>query len=621
MLKFSKRLLFIIIKNLKIVFRSWTSILLLILGPMLLILILGFAFQGDELHDINMGVYSTDYKKIDPLLQELQTPEMTIHKFKTLDSCILAMNLSTTHLCVEFTQDFEYDVRTGNAGSGQIIFYYDNSRYNLIKYILDYLNEKVALTSQAITLEATQAIFSDVGDFVAKMQTAQQNLTQLRKEVQVMRLELLQLKVQLQQTQDAFEPKYLQIKGFQDKINKNQEILNDFIEAQENLNNITDDLENIQNQLDILTIFILDNEESFTDYTEEYNDRLSDFIDYVILIGAPIPIADLEKLYLNTTIYDDTLFTISDTQLLIDETIDAIQTTGSVATITSEQTLNLLDEIDNIVVELDNVHNLLNDSITYIDTTLPKLDQAIIEINKLAAEIDKTITQFSQFDESSAEQLVNPINTEFSPVLGDLEKIHLIFPILLVFVITFISILLSNMVVLNEIHNPAYFRNFLLPINNLVFIIGLYITNMIVIAIQLFVLLLVAYFNFHIDVFSIFPQLAFAMFLVTTVFVLIGMILGYIIPTRQSSVIMCTFLALGIFLFSDVIFPVEIMPELAAYLANLNPLLVGENLFRKIIFFHIPYSELGRELIVLGSFIALLAIATVLAYYKNKSRR
>ena len=33
-------------KNITIVFRSWTSILLLILGPMILIGIIGFAFSG-----------------------------------------------------------------------------------------------------------------------------------------------------------------------------------------------------------------------------------------------------------------------------------------------------------------------------------------------------------------------------------------------------------------------------------------------------------------------------------------------------------------------------------------------------------------------------------------------
>lgn len=588
MIKFSKRLLFIIIKNLKIVFRSWTSILLLILGPMILILILGFAFQGDELHDIRMGVYAKDYGMVDPLLKELQSPEVEIMKFRSQGACILAMNHSLTHLCVEFTPDFEYDLAKGEAGEGLIIFHYDNSRYNLIKFILDYMEERISITSEAITLEATQAIFSDVADFVLKMQAAQENMTYIKQEVQRMRLDLLQLRVQLEETQNDFQPKYEKIKYYQTQIHDNQENLQDFIDANEDLMDIVDELELVNEGLDNLTGFL------------EIN---------LYVIPALTPV------------FNESLTQINNVQGTINKTIEAIYETGSVANLTAEQTMEMLNEIDSIVAELDAVSELLNDSIAFIDATLPKLDMAVDEINKAADEIDEAIEQFSQFDEEKAEQLVHPIKSEFSPVLGDLPKIHLIFPILLVFVITFIAILLSNMVVLNETHSPAYFRNFLLPINNLAFILGLYITNIIVIAIQVFVLLLVAYMNFHIDVFSIFPQLAFAIFLVTTVFVFTGMIIGYLIRARQSSIIICTFLALAIFLFSDVIFPVEIMPPLAAFFANLNPLLVGENLFRKIIFFHISYGDLTWELMVLCSFIVVLAGITVAAYYKNKARR
>jgi len=314
----------------------------------------------------------------------------------------------------------------------------------------------------------------------------------------------------------------------------------------------------------------------------------------------------LDSLDSSQELANDAIAKINNTNMFIDSTIDDIE--------------ELKEELDLLIVDIDAVNDLINNSIKNINENIVKIDDAIIEIDRISIELNESIEQLSGIDQDQAEMLINPINAEFEPILGDLAKIYLIFPILLVFIITFISILLSNMVVLNEIHSPAFFRNFLVPINNLYYIVGLFITNMIVVLIQIAVLLLVSYFNFGIDIMSVFFSLMIAVLLVTTVFVLIGMFFAYLIRIKQTSILVCTFFALGVFLFSDVIFPVEIMPKTAAFFANLNPLLIGENIFRKIIFFDIGLLQQYGDIGILLVYIVLLFCGTVGAYYVNKKK-
>ncbi|PIN79415.1 hypothetical protein COV16_04270, partial [Candidatus Woesearchaeota archaeon CG10_big_fil_rev_8_21_14_0_10_34_8] len=185
----------------------------------------------------------------------------------------------------------------------------------------------------------------------------------------------------------------------------------------------------------------------------------------------------------------------------------------------------------------------------------------------------------------------------------------------------FISVMLSNMLVLNETHSPAYFRNFLLPINHFWFILGLFITTLVMIGMQLAVLLLVAYFSFGVVFTANTPVFFAAVLLSVIVFIEIGMIFGYIIKQRQTSLLTSLFFALILFFFSDIVFPLEIMPIEAAFFAQFSPLVVAEGLFREVLFFGhgIPEQIFGFGVLLL--YAVFFGILTVLAYYLNRSRR
>ncbi len=613
-----RRILFIVLKNLKIVFRSWTSILLLILGPMILILILGFAFNGDDLHDINMGVYAKDMQEIQPVLENIASDEVRVVMFKRLDFCIWSMNHSFVHLCAEFDENFNSDPASGEM-DGTITFYYDNSRYNLIRFILDYLKEKIDITSEEISLQASEQIINDVQEFVGLMVNTQKQLGELKTEAMIVRSDLVEMRDQLLTVKKQFDPRYEQIKELQGKLNDSIETLEALTFSEEDSEKMVNALTLLNGSLDTSYYYLNASYTEINDTIVLYNDAVDVLKSYVLNLSLPMTI-DLDKIKLNHSLLDRTLDSLDSSQELANDAIAKINNTNMFIDSTIDDIEELKEELDLLIVDIDAVNDLINNSIKNINENIVKIDDAIIEIDRISIELNESIEQLSGIDQDQAEMLINPINAEFEPILGDLAKIYLIFPILLVFIITFISILLSNMVVLNEIHSPAFFRNFLVPINNLYYIVGLFITNMIVVLIQIAVLLLVSYFNFGIDIMSVFFSLMIAVLLVTTVFVLIGMFFAYLIRIKQTSILVCTFFALGVFLFSDVIFPVEIMPKTAAFFANLNPLLIGENIFRKIIFFDIGLLQQYGDIGILLVYIVLLFCGTVGAYYVNKKK-
>jgi ABC-type polysaccharide/polyol phosphate export permease len=75
------------------------------------------------------------------------------------------------------------------------------------------------------------------------------------------------------------------------------------------------------------------------------------------------------------------------------------------------------------------------------------------------------------------------------------------------------------------------------------------------------------------------------------------------------------------FFFSDIIFPLEIMPKSAAFLAQFNPFVVAEDLFRQILFYGHDFHSFIFQFGILGLYIILFAVLVVVSYYGNRKRR
>ncbi|MFT7616223.1 MAG: hypothetical protein ACI8Y7_001052, partial [Candidatus Woesearchaeota archaeon] len=118
------------------------------------------------------------------------------------------------------------------------------------------------------------------------------------------------------------------------------------------------------------------------------------------------------------------------------------------------------------------------------------------------------------------------------PLIQKTATVYLLFPAILPILIIFISILFSNIIVLDEIYSSAQMRNFIMPIHDVFMLLGFYLTNVFVVVFQVSVLLVFAQFQLNIYVFANILSVGFVSMLLSSVFILLGMLLAYVTNSK-----------------------------------------------------------------------------------------
>ena len=543
MKKIIARIIYEIYKNLKLIFRNWSSLLLIILAPLILIILVGFSFSSDTLHSIKIGTITNggiDLSELNKNISEFGE----IVEYDDVKDCLIDMGFEKVHICLEFRGSFE--ARKGEIPTGEIQFYYDNTRQKLSLLLMNELKEYFGLTAERISLLSTQEIFSNVKDFVAFFNARINDIDRVKEKSEEIKEDLIERKSELIEVRDDFTPKYRLVKSMHSSISS---YANSFTQLSGSLIASLDNLKYTTNDL-----------------------RAG--------LGA-LPIND-SNLSLQVKIVD----------LAIAQLHKEIAATSNLANATAVEVNKIRTSLDSVIFELDSVDNLLNNEIERSDEYIELIDDSIDEIERTSTEAKEKMKEFSNLDPNLAEKLVKPITQSFRALILDIRDIQLTFPLLLATVIVFISILFSNIITLLEIHNKAYIRNILAPVDDLVYVIGIALTSFIIILFQIFILLVVAQFQFMVNVFVRLPNLLPPIIVMIFIFVFIGMILAYISKNVQSSILLATFVALGFFLFSNILNALEAMPKLAAYIAVLNPVVLVIRIFKKIIFFDISLVQI-----------------------------
>ncbi|MBS3122122.1 ABC transporter permease [Candidatus Woesearchaeota archaeon] len=543
-------LLSVILKNLKIVLRSPSSLLLLVIGPLILILLVGFALGGDKVHDINIGVVSksSDTQNIAAITSTLASEDVNIVVYQKLENCIFNLKLDNVQVCALFSDDFKTSRK--DTAAGKITFYYDNTRYNLASYLIEYIKSKIEITSEQITLEATTNILNNIEDAVGFMKEARATIDNFIEDIIKMRDDLAEAKVSLEKIKKEMDPVYEEALVLQQAYNENQQDINSTVTQLHDKKEILITSINVLNhQIEIVKKNL---------NSTFLSPKIKAIIETTPIISGLINTDNMTETFEQLEVLQKQM---NELKVLMEDYDALVQKTNN----------ELGGKINATVTMLEEMKIFIDTSIQKTDENIVILNNALIELNQIKEKLDENIAKFAGIDESQAKSLIKPINSKFEG-LKNLSKLNLVFPVILVFIIMFISILLSNINVLNEINSQSYFRNFLVPVREYIFVIGMYITNMIVIMFQVGILLLMANLKFNIEIRNVFLPLVLIIILITSIFTLLGMAIAYFIRNKQTSILVSTFTAMALFLFSDIIFPTEVMPE---YLTKELAILIG----------------------------------------------
>jgi len=555
------RLLFEIYKNLKLIFRNWSSLLLIVLAPFLLILLAGYSFSGEQLHDIKIGVHAQEDLDLGDLAKSV-SGFGEVFRYESADRCIRDMIDEKVHICLDIKGSLS--VKGGEIPSGEVVFYYDNTRKRISLLLMSEIKDYFGLTAEQISLISTQEIISSMQNLLVFINERIGDVDSVRNESEKIMSDLEIRKQRLIVLRDDFEPRYLVVKSVQADFNSNKRALDNQSES------------------------LLESLEGLRDIIAEIDQNISN------TTGLDLALLDLES---------------------------QIAGLESSANTTVEQANNISDSLNLAVAELDEIDLILNQEINMTAEYIILINNSVQRIDNISSEAKSKMSGLSEINPSLAGRIAKPITQSFKALVGEVKDIQLAFPILLSTVIIFISMIFSNIITSLEINNKAYTRNILAPVNDITYTAGLAVTNFLVVSFQVAVLLAVAQLNFGIEVTSHLGEIIPISVVLILIFVFIGMVLAYMSKTIQTSILSSTFLALAFFLFSDALNALEAMPQLASKIAVFNPVVIVNSMLRKVLFFDISISGLQAQAGLLIIYMAAAALLLVIvSKIKNKQR-
>jgi len=527
-------LLKIINKNFKLLIRSKSSALIIILGPLLVIFLVGVAFDNLNKFSLNIGTYSEEYSELsESFITKLEAQEFQVKKIDSIEDCTDQIKQGKLNICVVFPKGLVIEAEKSN----EIEFHVDNSKINLVWMVLETISSKLDERSSELSTDLTANLLNKIDLTKNELYGLKPTIVNLKTDNQLATDTIVATQT------DILDAKFGEVitkttnlkTGLLEKVTGAETTLN-IISRRVNGSNLTDDEVN------------------------SINVKINEVNTYLFGMKLRLGVAGSSP---NSE--------YGDVDKLLNE-VDAALRSG-------------------------------------LSSTKSKLSSLTEKINTVQSSVDTLYDQLSSIRITDAATIVNPITTVIKPVTTEKSNLNFLFPSLIVLVIMFISILLSNTLVMMEKHSPAYFRNFITPTKDIVFILATYLTNVLLVFLQLAIILGISFFFFKAQVLSAIPATVLILLLTITFFTFVGMIIGYLFTSEETSTLAAISIG-SIFLFlSNVILPLESMPSYVRNIAQFNPFVLGESLLRKAIIFQVQIPDLWFELVLLLAYSVVLFLA------------
>ena len=491
------KLIEIIKKNFRLLTRSKSSALIVLLGPLLLILLISMAFNTTSLYDIKIGTYSGAYSELsNDIVEKLNQDEFNVVMINSQDECINSIKSNDLHVCAVFPDNL------GVNSDESIQFYVDQSRMNLVYIIINSISTKVSVTSTELSTALTNTLLNSIN-------TADTKIGEMSGIVK-------QLSVDLE-------------------------------EVKENVGDVQTVLSDISNGTNVTSL----------------NDQ-----------------ADLLNL-----------------------------TGDAGGLVNSYRSL-----VNSILSETEDSNSSLNDAGL-------KLEAQIKNVKDVKNDLSKISNTFNSIEVKEVSKIVSPISTEVKPISSESTHFDYTFPALLVIVLLFSGLLVSSTMILEEKESKAFFRNFITPTPNFMFVIGNYLSNLLVVLSQVIVIFIVMYlFSKAMISQDMITNLIIIIVLTASVFILLGMLIGYLFKSGETANLAVISLACILLFFSNTILPLETLPLTIRSVAGYNPFIIGVDALKEILLFKAPLNAISTQFYILLAYIAVLVGLILMVRALSKRR-
>lgn len=541
-----------IIKNLKLLIRSKSSALVVLLAPLLIVLIIGIGFADFDEGGLTVGVHvSEPGELVDRFVDNLESNGNTLVYYDSSSSCVRGIQEGVILACISFPEGFSI----GNERS-ELTFFIDESRINLVYRLISSLSSSVGSEQVEISQEIT-------GSLLELIDRSADGFTQTISDIVSLRARANSISSNVNRASSDVGGLDISVSNF------------NFNPLRSGLSALDEDFSNLR----VRALDIVDSGEVLINNTVEGTGGRSDFI------------SDLNALKSSLSNTESTAENFEEFEELLENLISSF------------------GELRSQLQAAANVKSDVQSSLNAVSSGISNLDS---DLDQIKVRQENLLESINRLEFRSAETIAQPFTTNIEPVTASLGRLTYSFPYLLMLVIMFIGIMLSSTLVFMEKDSKAFFRNFTTPTRKIFFSSMTYFTSMIIILAQVFVILLVAYFYLDIPMLLNWQVSLVIILLSSTLFVLLGMLIGNFFNTNEA--ITMSNIAIGsVFMFlSNLILPLETLSDFIRSIAAYNPFVVSAEAMRGALLFEFDFVSLMSSIIYLVSVSLTLFILILL---------
>lgn len=552
-------------KNLKLLFRSKGSALVILLAPLIIVLVIAVSFSDTPDTSLNIGAYAPDSGELTQrFITNLNSTGNNVIMFKNDSECIQAIKETVVLACVVFPNNFVLE----NQKENEVLFYVDKSRENLVHRMIASLSVNVDVESSQVSKEITTQLLNILSETSTGIDASLDKIIGLKAKTQ-----------SASGVKSASEQKLtgLDTSGVNvdiDSILENAEALqSDFSSLRANSRSA------VTTGFAVITKHAPENISS----DKEWEDFQED------LTG-------------------------------LDSSVNRTNTSSSEFDILVEDVESAKEGVDALKAKLTKASETKTAVITDLQTLSSNLQNIATDLDAIKQKQELLKTNIASFKLTDADSIVNPVKITVEPVSSEQSKIAFSFPYLLMLIVLYVGLMLASTLVFIEKDSRALFRTFTLPVRGSFFIFQTYLTSLIVIIIQTFIALFAVQFALNITVFTNFGVTAVFLFLSISLFIILGMLIGHLFSTSEGMTMTTITIGAVLMFLSNLVLPLETLSELIQQIARFNPYVIASEGIRKAVLFNATFQTTYVDMIILFAYCLVAMLVTLLVKNVTSSR-
>ncbi|MCA9486204.1 ABC transporter permease [Candidatus Woesearchaeota archaeon] len=563
----------IIAKNWKIIFRNRIAFFLLLFGPILLLFLLGiFVLNSQENYLLKVGVSDESKNELSlNYITALRNASFLVLEYSSPEACQKDLRLGHVHVCFLVPPNLKIEGESGQ----KIKILIDSSKEEVSFLIENRFLELLREEHKKVQTLYADEIYTTLSSNTQAITVQQNNVTQALSSLTTLHKELVETRSSLEKIHSSFTPELFnstEIIDIEKEIESELSRSNALLSIK--IDNLGEEIENLKSELD------------------EINMTTSDKSS----LKASLSSLETSLENMNTELED--MDPKSERKALLD----------------------FADKLDSAITKFSAILNedYQSSSLALSSglNTSETLNSSLLRINQTTSFLALSLQDLSLQDSSS---FVNLVPYTLEEAVDEKKGKHTLILSLLINVVLVFPVFLASFFLVLEKKSPAFARNILTKYSS----ISSCFANLFSLFLLLFIQILCILFFINRYLLHL-PQQIFLLSLLTLallllIFLLCGFLLGYL-AKKEISVLFTSLLFLALlFFFSGSFIPLELFSEKAAKIASYLPQLLALQIFRKLVIFDLDFFSSFREFLYLCSYsIGLFILVTIFESISKK---